>query len=97
MNWSVSQMKVNGLLMKSPPKSEAGCRSTNVPAGCARHSRMPKDAPGKARIWFDLDNTPHVPLFEPVIEELEAGLSGARHRSDAFQVCELADQKGLQR
>ncbi|MEN0060300.1 MAG: DUF354 domain-containing protein, partial [Bdellovibrio sp.] len=23
------------------------------------------------RVWFDLDNSPHVPLFTPVIEELE--------------------------
>ena len=57
---------------------------------------MPKDAPGKARIWFDLDNTPHVPLFEPVIEELEArGFPVLVTARDAFQVCELADQKGL--
>jgi uncharacterized protein len=23
------------------------------------------------RIWIDLDNTPHVPFFKPIIRELE--------------------------
>lgn len=52
--------------------------------------------PRKPGIWIDLDNTPHVPFFEPIIEDL-------RHRGypvfvtarDAFQVCALADKKGL--
>jgi len=47
-------------------------------------------------IWIDLDNTPHVPFFEPIIEEL----SRRGHRiiltaRDAFQVCEMADQKRM--
>jgi predicted glycosyltransferase len=50
----------------------------------------------KEKIWIDLDNTPHVPFFEPIIDELKARrfpvLITAR---DAFQVCELADRKGL--
>jgi predicted glycosyltransferase len=43
------------------------------------------------RIWIDLDNTPHVPFFKPIVRELEE-----RHHPviltarDAFQVCELA-------
>ena len=48
------------------------------------------------KIWIDLDNTPHVPFFIPIIRELER----RSHRvvltaRDAFQVCELADEKGL--
>jgi predicted glycosyltransferase len=48
------------------------------------------------KIWIDLDNTPHVPFFAPIITELE----GRGHRvvltaRDAFQVCELADEIGL--
>lgn len=50
----------------------------------------------KPKIWIDLDNTPHVPFFEPIIDELEARsyplLITAR---DAFQVCDLADKKGV--
>ena len=48
------------------------------------------------KIWIDLDNTPHVPFFIPVIRELKRQghiiLLTAR---DAFQVCELADKNNL--
>lgn len=42
------------------------------------------------KIWIDLDNSPHVPFFIPIIEGLERGgfqvLLTAR---DSYQVCEL--------
>ena len=48
------------------------------------------------KIWIDLDNTPHVPFFRPIIEELtRRGHSVALTARDAFQVCELADLFGL--
>lgn len=48
------------------------------------------------RIWIDLDNTPHVPFFIPIMRELERrGHSVLLTARDAFQVCELADKKGL--
>jgi len=44
------------------------------------------------KIWIDLDNTPHIPFFFPIIKELKKRghviLLTAR---DAYQVCELAD------
>lgn len=44
------------------------------------------------RIWIDLDNSPHVPFFAPIIEELEKrGHSVLVTARDCFQVCELAD------
>ena len=50
----------------------------------------------KPKIWIDLDNTPHVPFFEPIIEALRArGYPVLVTARDAFQVCALADQKGL--
>jgi predicted glycosyltransferase len=50
----------------------------------------------KAKIWIDLDNTPHVLFFEPIIEELTVrGFPLIVTARDAFQVCELADKKGL--
>ncbi len=43
-------------------------------------------------IWLDLDNTPHVVLFRPIIEELEKrGFRLALTARDCFQVCGLAD------
>jgi uncharacterized protein len=51
----------------------------------------------RPKIWIDLDNTPHVPFFEPIIEELHGrGFPVLVTARDAFQVCALADKKGLQ-
>ena len=48
------------------------------------------------RVWIDLDNTPHVPFFLPIIRELErAGHTVVVTARDAFQVCSLADRHGL--
>jgi uncharacterized protein len=50
----------------------------------------------RPKIWIDLDNTPHVPLFEPIVEELMArGFPLFVTARDAFQVCELADKQAL--
>lgn len=48
------------------------------------------------KIWIDLDNTPHIPFFKPIIRELEnRGHEIVLTARDAFQVCELADLYGL--
>ncbi|WP_442496794.1 DUF354 domain-containing protein [Methylobacter sp. sgz302048] len=48
------------------------------------------------KIWIDLDNTPHVPFFKPIIRELEKkGYTVVLTARDAFQVCELATLCGL--
>jgi hypothetical protein len=53
-------------------------------------------APCNGRIWIDLDNTPHVPFFKPIIRELEKrGYKVVLTARDAFQVCELATRSGL--
>ena len=46
----------------------------------------------KAKIWIDLDNSPHVPFFAPIIEELQKRnyLVTVTAR-DCFQVRELAE------
>jgi len=50
----------------------------------------------KKKIWIDLDNTPHVPFFKPIIEKLEKnGYDIFITVRDRFQVCELADLYGL--
>jgi len=52
-------------------------------------SRKPRAA---RKIWIDLDNSPHVPFFAPIIEELEkSGHSVLVTARDCFQVCELAE------
>ena len=48
------------------------------------------------KIWIDLDNTPHVPFFRPIIQELEAqGIEVTVTARDAFQVLAVADLHGL--
>jgi len=48
------------------------------------------------KIWIDLDNSPHVPFFVPIIRELERrGHTVMLTARNAFQVCELADSYGL--
>jgi predicted glycosyltransferase len=48
------------------------------------------------RVWIDLDNTPHVPLFAPIIRELQReGLSVVVTVRDAYQTREVADLFGL--
>ena len=46
----------------------------------------------RKRIWIDLDNSPHVPFFKPIAEELERrGYAVVFTARDCFQVRELAD------
>lgn len=50
----------------------------------------------KIKIWIDLDNSPHVPFFLPIIHELEKkGHSVILTARNAFQVYGLADSHGL--
>jgi predicted glycosyltransferase len=49
-----------------------------------------------AKIWIDLDNSPHVPFFAPILDELHhRGYSTVVTARDCFQVRELADLHGL--
>jgi hypothetical protein len=48
------------------------------------------------KIWIDLDNTPHVPFFIPIIREMEKrGHEVVLTARDAFQVRDLAEKNGL--
>jgi hypothetical protein len=43
-------------------------------------------------IWIDLDNTPHIPFFRPIIDELnKRGYKVKLTARDAYGVCDLAD------
>jgi hypothetical protein len=51
---------------------------------------------GSKRIWIDLDNSPHVPFFAPIVEELRGrGYAVTLTARDAYQVRELADLFGF--
>jgi len=60
-----------------------------------RDRLLKKDRPAY-KIWIDLENSPHVPFFLPIIKEMEArGWKVILTARDCFQVCELADLAGL--
>lgn len=68
------------------------------PAQVVALSRTPaktercRAATAKGKIWIDLDNSPHVPFFAPIIEELERqNYSIVLTARECFQVRELAD------
>src|SRR6202162_224831 len=50
----------------------------------------------RKKIWIDLDNSPHVPFFVPVIQELKAkGFEIFLTERDSYQVCELLEYYGV--
>ena len=62
------------------------------------HSNERKASPHLAvkKIWIDLDNSPHVPFFLPIIEGLEKrGYQIVLTARDSYQVCELLRLHGL--
>lgn len=64
--------------------------------GPARSKDETGAGPERAAIWIDLDNSPHVPFFRPIVQELEAnGFSVLLTARDCFQVCGLAKQLNL--
>jgi hypothetical protein len=45
------------------------------------------------KVWIDLDNSPHVPFFKPIMEELsKKGFQIVLTARDCSQTCELADR-----
>ncbi len=51
----------------------------------------------KKKVWIDLDNSPHVPFFKPIINELrKRGHEVVVTARDCFQVCGLADLMNLE-
>jgi uncharacterized protein len=56
------------------------------------HTRASGSNGSRGRIWIDLDNTPHVPLFNPVIRELRNhSYEVVTTARDCAQTCGLAD------
>ena len=55
-----------------------------------------KNVTAGKKIWIDLDNSPHVPFFVPIVETLrEQGYEVVVTARDAYQVCDLIKYYGL--
>src|SRR5580658_3073441 len=107
-NWELEKRQylslVDSLVLKHSGVSESFQSAPRkvVPASGARPSRRHRRDGGsgheqaardtRKKVWIDLDNSPHVPFFVPIIEDLEKRgysiLLTARH---AAQVDELLD------
>src|ERR1700721_810348 len=69
----------------SQPPSLVTDDAKTTHAACKKSTRPKK-------IWIDLENSPHIPFFKPIIGELEdRGPSVVLTARDCFQVRELAD------
>src|SRR2546425_1315931 len=56
------------------------------------HSSTARSKTAQKRVWIDLDNSPHVPFFAPIIKELEnRGHTVFVTARDFAQVTELAE------
>jgi predicted glycosyltransferase len=56
--------------------------------------RREKEKPGSRyvgkKVWIDIDNSPHIPFFLPIIDELKVrGVEVVLTARDIYQVCEL--------
>lgn len=82
--------------MPAPTLTEP-VKSSQAPRPSAARNPVAESRAGAGKkIWIDLENTPHIPFFKPIIRELEQrGYTVVLTARDAFQVCELADKFGL--
>jgi predicted glycosyltransferase len=56
------------------------------------HGTQPRATGSEGKIWIDIDNSPHVPFFIPIIEELrKRGFEVMLTARDLYQVCELLE------
>ncbi len=75
------------ILPMSPAPSELVIPRKELVADKIENSKRPHRA---GKIWIDFDNSPHVPFFLPIIEELQKqGYCILLTARDAYQVCEL--------
>jgi uncharacterized protein len=70
----------------------------SVPDGEIHAGRLPeKEDRPICKVWIDLENSPHIPFFDPIINELKSrGYEVVITARDCFQVCELANMAGLE-
>ena len=65
-----------------------GGQQTTPKTFAQRKSAKPK------KVWIDIDNSPHVPFFLPIIEELEkANIEVVLTARDIYQVCRSEERR----
>jgi predicted glycosyltransferase len=80
------EKNLNTAVEAIPPRSPSA-RNVNPPPVIRRRTSLQ----GK-RVWIDIDNSPHVPFFLPIIDELRArGVEVILTARDIYQVCDLME------
>src|SRR5215467_6060132 len=83
-------MMTKELLEELQPSQKAAEKAANG-AGVPSPLAASPNKSGK-KIWIDIDNSPHVPFFIPIIEELKKrGYQVMLTARDLYQVCELLE------
>ena len=86
--------KYEGQYWQALPKEVAKYWADNFRSHSMVSNNEKKDE--RKKIWIDLDNTPHIPFFKPIIEELRnRGYETVLTARDAYQVVDMADRFGL--
>src|SRR5437762_6009890 len=90
----IAQIPEGLFMLKTAASSVAEATPSAAPASVAR--AIESSCPSRGVVWIDLDNSPHVPFFVPIIHQLEArGYSVLLTARDCFQVAELAKLHNL--
>src|SRR6266700_1252309 len=77
-------------LLEDLPSSQNGTGDSGFTGAAKNSVSSEKPANSRKKIWIDIDNSPHVPFFIPIIEELKArGYEVMLTARDLYQVCEL--------
>lgn len=85
--------QMNAVDVATPPHSHVADEASLVPA--RRKAALGQNSRGK-RVWIDIDNSPHVPFFLPIIDELRSrGMEVILTARDIYQVCDLLEFYGL--
>jgi uncharacterized protein len=76
----------NSISIEPPPEADIREAELAIPPAISARN-------GKAgKIWIDIDNSPHVPFFRPIVEELQKrGYEIELTGRDIYQVCELLE------
>ncbi len=94
---SVQNIMMAKSAVEEPPPLEADARNDGQKVAVI-HSldNSRRDTAAKRVVWIDIDNSPHVPFFIPIIEELnKRGVELVLTARNLYQVCDLLDFFGL--
>jgi predicted glycosyltransferase len=89
-------MKVNMTEQETVGADARSSRAASVVQAGGSEGAPPRQPTKKWKIWVDLDNSPHVPFFSPIIDELRArGHELIITARDAYQTRELLEFYGV--